>query len=205
MSCFERSFASHPKSSCWNHQKNAPDTPRNVPISSGKKYWFTCNCDHDFSARLSNVTCKNPTWCPYCKNKTESKFLSHLKTLQYTTTYQAKFDWCRSIKHSRHLPFDFCIEELNLIIEIDGRQHFEQVSNWACPLFTLRRDKRKMSLAASNGFSIIRFFQEDIYLDTIDWKNILDHCINTIQPRDILCVGDIYDNHFGRIVVYIDI
>ena len=28
------------------------------------------------------------------------------------------------------LPFDFYIPDLDLIIELDGDQHFEQVSNW---------------------------------------------------------------------------
>lgn len=35
---------------------------------------------------------------------------------------QKMFDWCKNI---RCLPFDFCIEDLKLIIELDDRQHFE--------------------------------------------------------------------------------
>ncbi len=67
---FERSFANHPRSSCWNYQKNAPNTPRDVFIRSGKNFWFTCEtCNHDFSAVLSNVTSKNSPWCPYCSNQ----------------------------------------------------------------------------------------------------------------------------------------
>ena len=39
-----------------------------------------------------------------------------------------KFNWCKNPETNKYLPFDFYIPDLNLIIEIDGDQHFEQVS-----------------------------------------------------------------------------
>lgn len=39
---------------------------------------------------------------------------------------QYKMDWCKNIKH---LPFDFVLSERKIIIELDGPQHFRQVSN----------------------------------------------------------------------------
>jgi len=63
--CFDRSFANHPKSKFWSEKNNKK--PRQVFKSSGQKYLLNCNkCHHEFETTLSNITSKNPTWCPYC-------------------------------------------------------------------------------------------------------------------------------------------
>ena len=36
--------------------------------------------------------------------------------------------------------YDFLIKDLNLIIELDGNQHFKQVSNWTSPEYNLKND-----------------------------------------------------------------
>jgi very-short-patch-repair endonuclease len=69
------------------------------------------------------------------------------------------------------LPYDFVIEELNIIIEIDGEQHFKQISNWTSPEIQIEKDKYKMNCANENGFSIIRLLQIDISKDKYDWLN----------------------------------
>ena len=50
--CFEKSFDSHEKSKYWS-DKNSDVKPRHVFKSSGKKYWFNCNCGHQFESSLS--------------------------------------------------------------------------------------------------------------------------------------------------------
>ena len=45
---------------------------------------------------------------------------------------QAKFEWCKN-KKENYLPYDIYIEEENLIIEIDGPQHFKQIKDWKNP------------------------------------------------------------------------
>ena len=52
--------------------------------------------------------------------------IEHYSTLKR----QYKVDWCKNIKH---LPFDFVIEEGKVIIELDGKQHFEQIGNLLSP------------------------------------------------------------------------
>jgi very-short-patch-repair endonuclease len=62
-----------------------------------------------------------------------------------------------------HFRFDFCIEELKIIIELDRIHHFEIVKHWKNnPEEQLERDKFKMKCANDNGYSIIRILQEDI-------------------------------------------
>jgi very-short-patch-repair endonuclease len=87
-----------------------------------------------------------------------------------TLKRQFKVEWCKNIKH---LPFDFVIEERKIIIELDGKQHFEQIGNWSSPEETRMNDIFKMKCANENGFSVIRILQKDVYKNKYDWLNEL--------------------------------
>ena len=64
---FERSFASHPRSVNWHPTLNGDVTPRDVFLSSGKRFWFTCpDCRHDINPILSDVA--RGQWCGYCSS-----------------------------------------------------------------------------------------------------------------------------------------
>jgi hypothetical protein len=69
-SCMKKSFASHEKSKYWS-DKNGIVKPRQVFKSSGNKYWFDCNCGHQFESAVSHITSHRPCWCPYCANPTQ--------------------------------------------------------------------------------------------------------------------------------------
>ena len=176
--CFNKSFASSERVKSWSKKNKCK--PRQVSISSSKKFWFDClECKHAFQKHLFDVT--KGSWCAMCKNKTEAKLKSFLLTLsQFKITHQAKFDWCCSLETGRRYPFDFLLRrreeetkrEINgIVIELDGPQHFRQVSNWESPEHTLDRDLYKSKLALENSYSIIRICQTDVFSDTIDWKN----------------------------------
>eukprot|EP01084_Bolivina_argentea_P198458 339823_1 len=61
--CFNKSFASNPKSSSWSGKNNK--NPRYLFKSSHSKYWFDCDkCNHSFNAGLDKVT--GGRWCPFC-------------------------------------------------------------------------------------------------------------------------------------------
>jgi len=64
--CFDKCFASVERSKNWSN-KNI-ETPYHLVKNSHKKYWFDCECGHDFLASLSDITSKN-SWCPYCANR----------------------------------------------------------------------------------------------------------------------------------------
>jgi very-short-patch-repair endonuclease len=120
----------------------------------------------------------NGQGCPFCLNKTEAKLYQQLFPLYPTLITQFKQDWCKNIKH---LPFDFCIPESNIIIELDGQQHFKQVYNWKTPEEHFVRDKYKERCANDNGYSVIRLLQEDVFYDTYDWVKELRDTIEQIK------------------------
>jgi very-short-patch-repair endonuclease len=175
--CFENSFASHINSIHW-HPMNMI-SPRMITKSSGNKYWFKCdNCIHIFYSSLGHVS--NGTWCPYCVNKTEGILLEYLKKYENVIS-QFKVEWC---KNKSYLPFDFCLPEFKLIIELDGRQHFRQVSNWTSPEECHKTDCYKMKQALVNGYSVIRLLQIDVFYNTYDWKMELTENIEKIKKEN---------------------
>jgi len=124
--------------------------------------------------------------CPSCKNKTETKIYQNLEN-KYILEKQPKYEWCKNIETNRYLPFDFCIEECKIIIELDGIQHFQKVKHFRkTPEEQKKRDLYKQKCANNNGYSIIRIYQEDVYYDTFDWLNVLYETVEKIKNNNIV-------------------
>lgn len=133
--------------------------------------------------------------CMLCKNKTEGKLKKWLEDNEFNIEYQKKFDWCVNNKGTS-LPYDFYIPKLNIIIELDGEQHFFQVSKWKSPIETQERDEFKMNCANANNISVIRIYQLDVWNDTNDWEfNLLD-AINEYTKVKNIFIGNVYDSHY---------
>lgn len=135
--------------------------------------------------------------CPFCINKTEGKLYEKLKNSHNTILSQFSQEW---IKPKR---FDFCIPELKIIIELDGLQHFKQVSNWSSPEEQFENDIYKQKCANENGYSVIRLLQEDVFNDSYDWNIELCKTIeivkNNSEPINLyICKNDEYKNYPHR-------
>ena len=194
--CFNKSFASHERSKYWSKTKNNI-SPREVSLNNHTdKFWFKCEvCKFDFDSLVRNVC--NGTWCPFCKNKTEAKLLNWLRT-HYSHIHiqpQAKYDWCKSTTTSRFLPFDFSFEKIKLIMELDGDQHFRQISTWKSPEETQTIDIYKMHKALEQGYSIIRILQDDVWNNRNNWEQNLKEAINLYDTPQIvfICENNEYD------------
>jgi very-short-patch-repair endonuclease len=190
--CFEKSFASHEKVKYWSSKNKI--NPRKTTKGSDNKFWFECNNKHNFEMCVGNITRLN-TWCPYCKNKTEQKIYEKLLVIYPNLIHQYRTEWC---KNKTYLPFDFVLEDIKIIIELDGIQHFKQIMNWALPEKTQEIDKYKMSCANNNGFSVIRILQEDVFKDTYNWldelKNNVEMIIKENKIQNIyMCKNNEYD------------
>ena len=199
-SCHEKSFASHEKSKYWS-DKNGDIKPRHVFKSSNTKYWFKGECAHEFNSILSNITGKNNQWCPVCVNKTEKKLYEQLLQIYPNIIHKLYADWCKNPNTNSCLPFDFVLKDKKIIIELDGRQHFVQVSIWKSPEEQFENDQYKEKCANDNGYSTIRIIQEDVWNDTYDWVNELKETIEQIVNEKIiqniyLCCNNEYE-HFN--------
>lgn len=68
--CFDKSFASHPKSAFWDYGegKNAGKTPYDVFRSGSHRADMICSkCEHKFSISCNNIS--TGYWCPYCSGQ----------------------------------------------------------------------------------------------------------------------------------------
>ena len=187
VSCYEKSFASHKKVKYWSTENKI--NPRTVFKFTSTKYKFDCpNCNNIYISALCHVS--NGKWCICTKNKTETILYNFLTTkCDSEINKQKKFNWC---KKKLCLPFDFFISDLKLLIELDGRQHFEQVQNWPSPEKTQKNDQYKMKLANKRGYSIIRIPQQDVWNDKNNWKNKLLKAIKKYKKPTNIFIGNIY-------------
>lgn len=179
--CLQNSFASI-ENSKYLYDKTI--NPRKLFKSTNKKYNFECNkCLNIFETQLCDIT--KGVWCPFCYNKTEEKLFNTLSKY-FNLKRQFKPNWCKNPSTNKYLPFVFVIDDIKIIIEQDGPQHFKQVGNWQSPELTIVNDLYKMKCANQNGYSLIRILQKDIWHDRYDWLSELLANINKIQNDGIV-------------------
>jgi very-short-patch-repair endonuclease len=179
--------------------------PRELFKGSEKKCIFNCDkCNSEFESKLYNVL--TGYWCPYCKKKTEAKLQEFLRTEFTDCKSQVRFNWCRYSGTNNIMPVDFVLIEKKIIIELDGEQHFNQISNWESPEYVQKKDVEKIELALQNRYSIIHLSQIDVWKDTYDWRNILKEEIQTISEQSPLCIfiqtHDLYVQHISQITIH---
>lgn len=171
--CFQRSFASHDKAKFWSHKNDRQ--PRQVRKSSHDHYIFNCDIhQYEFKSRACDIT-NSESWCPLCATPSEANVFVKLRQVYPSLGHQLRADWCM---RDRCLPFDFVIEDLKIIIELDGPQHFKQVSDWDPPEVTCEVDIFKTACANAKGYSVIRIIQEDVSGDKYPW---LDELVDNIK------------------------
>ena len=166
MSCFNKTFSAIDKAQYWNYVKNDGISPRDVFMNSNKKYWFICEKGHNFNITLAAIS-SSQNWCRYCVNKTEQKLQERLVIDFPSLQREITFQW------SNKKRYDFMIPEMQIIIELDGPQHFRQISNWDSPENQFCNDMKKIMMACDNGYRVIRIVQEDVQNNSYDWYKVL--------------------------------
>ncbi len=179
--CYHRS-AEHinPKLSDEIH----PDETANLSMisyGSNVKLRWKCPMNHTW---IASVKSRRKSSCPFCKNKTEKKVYAFLvswlgKDTEIIT--QATFHW------SKKYRYDFYIRKFNVLIELDGEQHFSQVSNWTSNDEVRKSDVEKMRLALNRGFKVVRLYQPDIWNESYPWQWFLREKLDSV--KDVLLIG----------------
>lgn len=147
-----------------------------------KRAIFVCDvCHNEFDSYLYNIL--SNYFCNFCRLRTESKVLKYLREVYPHCKTQLRYNWCRFSKTNNVMPFDFGLEEEKILVELDGIQHFEQVSNWDSPENVQAKDVEKMVKAIEAGYSVIHIFQPEVWSDKYDWKGVLKAQIETLKAR----------------------
>jgi hypothetical protein len=145
--------------------------------------------------------------------KWEQKEFNNLKTVAKIIEYlsetlglecKPEFKICESKHNGYFFKMDIYIPRLNLIVEIDGPQHFEFV--WKTPIvpeIQLNRDILKIKEAQKKGFKCIRLYQPELVSKDTIWlnNNIKPYLVvpESLEP-EFLCFntekyGDVYNKH----------
>jgi very-short-patch-repair endonuclease len=164
--------------------------PETVSIGSDKKFWFDCKkCNHEYGQKPNDKIVGSG--CPLCVNKTEQIVAKYLKEMNINFIPQYRIGNINKF-------YDFYLPDNKLIIEVDGNQHFIQIMNWQSPEENLQNDIQKTNTALSEGISVLRIYQPDIWMDKIDWKSCINEnlCIRSV-PKVVTRSSnpEIYNNH----------
>lgn len=113
--------------------------------------------------------CSNPLWIDMdridtmtCKNCDPKKSIGERKIEKFLLSYKIKFETQKrynNCKNHYSLPFDFYLPEHNILIEFDGKQHFEPVEFLGGKtqfIKTIKNDKIKDSFCIQNNINLVR-------------------------------------------------
>lgn len=153
----------------WHPDKNNV-SPSKVHYGTWKKYWWLGKCGHEWYASVHTRTRRMATGCPWCyRSRGEERISQVLDNLGLEYKQQVRFDTCRD---KRPLVFDFQVGN-NVLIEYQGRQHFEPMSyKDSMGMFAnvIKRDQIKRDWCPKNGFKLV----EIPYTQYKDISNIIE-------------------------------
>ncbi len=182
--------------------KENPLQPHEVFMNSNTNFKFKCDvCHETFKSRVADIA--NGHWCPTCKNKTEKLVLEFLQNKFSKKDVKQRFIH-EKVRNIRYLPFDICILLHKIIIEVDGKQHFKDISYFKSnAVEQCEQDCNKMKIILKEGYSVIRIVQEDIWLAKTQeemlskLKKAIQECIDNNSPmiHYISMDDSMYDNH----------
>lgn len=121
-------------------------------------HWLCqCECGNITSVSSSGLTTGRTVSCGCTQGSFHEKYIAKLlKENHIDFVQQKKFSDC---KLSRELPFDFYIPSMNLVVEYDGRQHYEPIPYWGGEESlkqTIKRDQIKTEYCKKNNIELIR-------------------------------------------------
>ena len=145
--------------------------------SNKEKMKFKCECGKVYECLISSILYNNTpsVRCPVCSrslSNNELKIKHYLENKKIKYKQQYKYPDCKLVKP---LPFDFYLPDKNILIEIDGEQHYKQKFNMTEDEFdkVKIRDKIKDEYCKNNNITLIRI--PYWYMYNKKYKNILDN------------------------------
>lgn len=170
----------------------------NKYVNDGTGLYHKCKIsEHDEYLQTPNSHLQGRS-CILCTKKSEALLLTSLRESSIMCETQAEFNWCKSQKTDKYLPFDFLYNKFKIIIELDGRHHFQDIKYWRSNSKDQQeRDCYKMKLAISNGYTVIRISQPDFAKDNELAELIIPYIKPYDKPEVIYIANDptIYDAH----------
>lgn len=166
----------------WNYEKNNK-RPEDYTPKSNKKVWWKCKeCTHEWKTKISDRA--NNHGCPACNQSKGEKELERV-LLQYNIFHDSQYCFENLVglgggvlKYDKSVFFDKNKTQLKMLIEFDGKQHYE----WTKWMMTKeefkqlqRHDKLKNQYCISHNIPLIRIPYWEIDNIEIILTDILVH------------------------------
>jgi len=139
----------------WRKRCKQPDLPANIMRTYGKDFISY----HDFFGTTPQMR----------MSLGELRIDNYLRRKNIKCTYQKKFKDCRD---KMPLPFDFYLDDYNVIIEFDGEHHRKAVDKWGGEEHlktTQLHDKIKDQYCKDNGIILMRIHSDDLLNNVLEW------------------------------------
>ena len=138
-----------------------PQTWRNTQT---ERIEIICPIHGSFIQRVGDhlyLKCGCPTCCESLGEKAIAEYLVNSGIL---FEREKTFDWLINPKTGKHLPVDFYIDDLKLVIEVDGGQHRYPVEHFGGKQAfesSKYKDRLRETFCYQNGITLIRIFYSD--------------------------------------------
>lgn len=131
---------------------------------------------------------------------------SLLVSLGYEVIPERSFEWTRPFEFKkRAYRFDFYIPELNLIIELDGAQHFGDMyfANRSHSVILAVDTYGKMVPALRNGYNFIRIVQADFLKFQDEAQVVLKQALESLNKDEVALITIAKDHsYYGKHLEY---
>ena len=145
---------------------------RKIWLGSTKLCIFQCTASgHTYFQQAYHKSAG--TGCPKCKHKTQDKVHSFISTV--LSEHKVEHEW--SPPWLGRKRFDIAVPSLKTVWEVDGAQHYKQVSNWTAPEVVQASDRWKQARATENGFMVHRIRVCDIRPKGSKWEETITQTI----------------------------
>lgn len=152
----------------WHPTKNGELKPTDITRGyTLNKIWWLCskNTAHEWSAKTTNRT--RGGGCPYCNMSRMER-----KVETYCAKNGIPFEPQKKFQGLGPLSYDFYLPNENVLIECDGRQHFEEDQGYfhhqKSLLHQRKRDIQKNAFALKKGIPLLKIsYLEERFIDTI--------------------------------------
>ena len=129
--------------------------PEDYKDTFTKNLNIQCSCGNIFTVSFKNYIDRGTNKCFSCSCKEsvgEQRIREYLESNNVDFIQEKRFNDCRNIKP---LPFDFYLPKYNLIIEFDGKHHFEETGRGNYEA-TIEHDGIKNQYCKDNNINLLR-------------------------------------------------
>lgn len=126
-------------------------------------YLCKCDCGNYHTATVGHLKSGTVKSCGCLKSQYEQLIRQILENNNIHFEAEKIFSECRA---ERCLPFDFYIPEINLLVEMQGEQHYKPVIFWGAEAGLKKRqeyDRIKEEFCIQNGYKLLKIaYNENI-------------------------------------------